>query len=114
MELMMDPSKEVQLRAQLEALKKFERLNAPSRFSYFGYLGELFLGVIILGQLVLGKGTEKFTVFGIPHAVDWILFVIALVLMFHGLYLIFRFHSDKRLRRVLEELLSNKIKEQSS
>ncbi|MCX6137817.1 MAG: hypothetical protein NTV54_10020 [Ignavibacteriales bacterium] len=103
----MEPSIAIKLRQQLESLKKFEQLNASSKFSYFGYLGELFLGVIILGQLLLSKGTEKITIAGIPHLIEWILFVIALVLIFHALYLIFRFHSDKRLRKILEGILSD-------
>jgi hypothetical protein len=110
----MKPSTIEQLRQQLETLKKFEHLNAPSKFSYFGYLGELFLGAIILGQLLLGKGMEKIVLFGLPHLFEWILFVIALVLIFHALYLIFRYHSDKRMRKVLEEILSDKSKESES
>ena len=103
----MEPSSIIKLRQQLEALKKFERLNAPSKISYFGYLGEIFLGTIILGQLLLSKGMEKLKIAGIPHLVEWILFTIALVLIFHGLYLIFRYHSDKRLRKTLEGILSD-------
>ena len=92
----MEPSTIIQLRAQLEALKKFEQLNAPNRFSYFGYLGELFLGAIILGQLLIVKGLENITIAGIPHFVEWVSFIISLVLISHSLYLIFRYHSDKR------------------
>lgn len=101
----MEPSTIIQLRKKLESLKEFQRLNASSKFSYFGYLGEFFIGVIVLGQLVIAKGTN--TVIKIPPFVDWILFVIALILMFHALYLIFRYHSDKRLRKVLEMVLSD-------
>ena len=107
----MEPSSIIKLRQQLEALKKFEHLNAPSKFSYFGYLGEIFLGTIILGQLLLTKGMEKIKIAGISHLVEWILFTIALVLIFHGLYLIFRYHSDKRLRKILEGILSDINKE---
>lgn len=107
----MEPSSILKLRQQLEALKKFERLNASSKISYFGYLGEIFLGTIILGQLLLTKGMGKFEIGAIPHLVEWILFTIALVLIFHGLYLIFRYHSDKRLRKTLEGILSNMNRE---
>lgn len=110
----MKPSTIIQLRLQLEALKKFEHLNAPSKFSYFGYLGELFLGAIILGLLLIVKGMEKSTIIGIPHFAEWILFIIALVLISHALYLIFRYHSDKRVRKILEEILSNISKESES
>jgi hypothetical protein len=103
----MEPSTIVQLRVQLEALKKFEHLNAPNRFSYFGYLGELFIGVIILGQLLITKGLENITIFGIPHFAEWALFIISVVLISHSLYLIFRYHSDKRLRKVLEKILAD-------
>ena len=113
-ECKMKPSTIIKFRQQLEHLKRFEHLNAPSRFSYFGYLGELFLGAIILAQLLLGKGMEKFTITGIPHFVEWILFIIALVLIFHALYLIFRYHSDKRMRKVLEKILPDTSKESES
>lgn len=105
---------ETRLRKQLESLKKFQQLNAPRNFSYFGYLGELFLGVIILGQLLLTRGTEILSIAGIPHLLDWILFAIAFVLIFHALYLVFRFHADKRLRKILEGILSDTGKESES
>jgi hypothetical protein len=104
----MEPSTTIQLRKKLESLKEFQRLNAPNRFSYFGYLGELFIGAIILGLLVIAKGITASTIFGIPHFIDWILFVISLILISHSLYLIFRYHSDKRIRKLLEEILSDK------
>ena len=110
----MEPSIINQLRLQLEALKKFERLNAPSRLSYFGYLGELFLGILILGQLFIVKGMEKITIAGIPHFVEWALFIIGLVLISHALYLIFRYHSDKRVRKILEQVLLDASKQSES
>ncbi len=110
----MEPSILVQLRLRLEALKKFERLNAPSKFSYFGYLGELFLGAIVLGQLLIGKGMEKITITGIPHFAEWTLFIISLVLISHAFYLIFRYHSDKRVRKILETILSDVNKQSES
>jgi hypothetical protein len=103
-----------QIRLQLEALKKFERLNAPSKFSYFGYLGELFLGAIILGLLLITKGMANITIAGIPHFAEWILFIISLVLISHSLYLIFRYHSDKRVRKILEKILSEVSKQSES
>ena len=75
----------MRLRQQLEAMKKFDLLNAPSKFSYFGYLGELFLGAIILVQLLVGKGMEKITIAGIPHFAEWALLIIGIVLIFHAL-----------------------------
>ena len=113
-EAKMEPSTLAQLRLQLEALKKFERLNAPSIFSYFGYLGELFLGAIILGLLLITKGMADITIAGIPHFVEWVLFIISLVLISHALYLIFRYHSDKRVRRILEQILSDASKQSES
>jgi hypothetical protein len=110
----MEPSTLDQLRLQLEALKKFERLNAPSIFSYLGYLGELFLGAIILGLLLITKGMADITIAGIPHFVEWILFIISLVLISHALYLIFRYHSDKRVRKILEQILSDASKRSES
>jgi hypothetical protein len=103
-----------QLRQQLETLKKFEHLNAPSKFSYFGYLGELFLGAIILGLLLITNGMLDITIAGIPHFVEWILLVISLVLISHALYLIFRYHSDKRVRKILEKILSDASKQSES
>jgi hypothetical protein len=110
----MDSSTLDQLRLQLEALKKFERLNAPSIFSYLGYLGELFLGAIILGLLVITKGMADITIAGIPHFAEWILLIISLVLISHALYLIFRYHSDKRVRKILEKILSDARKKPES
>ncbi len=110
----MESSTITQLRLQLEALKKFERLNASSIFSYLGYLGELFLGAIILGLLLITKGMANITIAGIPHFAEWIVFIIALVLIAHGLYLIFRYHSDKRLRKILEKILSDASKQSKS
>lgn len=110
----MEPSTVIQLRQKLESLKEFQRLNAPSRFSYFGYLGELFLGAIILGQLVINRGFMTITVFGIPYFVNWALFVISLILISHSLYLIFRYHSDKRIRKILEVVLSDTNKKSES
>jgi len=103
-----------QLQQQLEALKKFEHLNAPSKFSYFGYLGEFFLGAIILGLLFLSNGMANITVAGIPHFVEWILLVISVVLISHAVYLIFRYHSDKRVRKILEKILSDASKQSES
>jgi hypothetical protein len=103
----MEPSTTILLRQKLESLKEFQRLNAPSRLSYFGYLGELFLGAMILGQLVISKGITTFTVFGIPHFIDWAFFIISLILISHSLYLIYRYHSDKKIRKLLETILSD-------
>jgi uncharacterized protein YybS (DUF2232 family) len=107
----MEPSTIIHLRLKLEALEKFKRLNAPSRFSYFGYLGELFIGAIMLGQLLIVKGLEKITIAGIPHFAEWTFFIIGLVLISHALYLIFRYHSDKRVRKILEQILSDERKQ---
>ncbi len=110
----MEPSAIIQLRQQLEALKTFQHLNAPSKFSYFGYLGEFFLGVIILGLLLITKGMANITIAGISHFAEWILLVISLVLISHALYLIFRYHSDKRVRKILEKILSDANKQSES
>jgi hypothetical protein len=107
----MESSTQDQLRVQLEALKKFQHLNAPNKFSYFGYLGEFFLGAIILGLLLITKGIANITIAGIPHFVEWILFIVSLVLISHALYLIFRYHSDKRVRKILEKILSDVSKQ---
>ena len=103
----MEPSTIIQLRQRLESLKEFQRLNASSRFSYFGYLGELFVGAIILGQLVIAKGMMTVAVFGIPHFAAWTLFIISMIVISHALYLIFRYHSDKRIRKILEVVLDD-------
>ena len=111
----MEPSTTILLRQRLETLKEFQRLNSPSRFSYFGYLGELFLGAIILGQLVISKGITTLTLCGIQHFVDWALFIISLILIAHSLYLVYRYHSDKKIRKLLETILtdSNSLSETS-
>jgi hypothetical protein len=114
MDYKMEPSTQDQLHLQLDALKKFEHLNAPSRFSYFGYLGEMFLGAIILGLLLITNGMANITIAGVPHFAEWSLFVISLVLISHSLYLIFRYHSDKRVRKILEQILSEVSKQSES
>jgi uncharacterized protein YacL len=102
----MEPSAQDQLHLQLDALEKFQHLNAPSRFSYFGYLGEMFLGGIILGLLLITNGMADITIAGIPHFAEWILAIISLVMISHSFYLIFRYHSDKRVKKILEKILS--------
>jgi hypothetical protein len=102
----MEPSTVIRIRQKIESIKEFQRLNAPSRLSYFGYLGEFFLGCLILGQMIISDSSGSLTIFGIPDFVKWVLFIVAVVLISHGLYLIFRFHSDKRIRKILESILS--------
>jgi len=103
----MESSPQSHLQREIDALKKFEHLNAPSKFSYFGYLGELFLGGIILGLVIITKGMANITIAGIPHLGEVIFFIISLVLISQALYLIFRYHSDKRVRKILEKILSD-------
>ncbi len=110
----MEQSIIIQLRQQLETLQKFEHLNAPSTFSYFGYLGEFFLGAIMLGLLLMTNGIANITIAGIPHFLEWILSILSFVLMFHPVYLIFRYHSDKRVRKILEKILSEVSKQSES
>ena len=103
----MEPNTIIQLRQKLESIKEFQKKNAPSRLSYFGYLGEIFIGGIILGELIINSGIASVTMLGIPHFVSWLLLAISLVLILHGLYLIFRFHSDKKIRKILEAVFED-------
>jgi hypothetical protein len=96
----MNPETIIQLRQQLEALREFERKNAPSRLSLVGYWGEFLAGLVALGQAII---------LPIPNAyviASYALYVIGTVLAFHGFYLIIRFKMDKRFKLLLEAMLS--------
>lgn len=97
----MEPSLIIQSRKELEALKQFRIKNASNRFSYIGYIGELLVGIFTLGLSI-----------SLPKLHDllwpqWLLLTIGILLIAHSLYLIFRFHYDKRIIGILELLLSD-------
>ena len=101
----MEPSTTIQLRKQLEAIKEFERKNAPSRLSYFGYWGELILGVVLLGRLIIIPIEQSQFIPFIP----WVFFAFSIFLTCHGLYLLVRYNLDKRFRLLLEAVLSKDV-----
>jgi hypothetical protein len=96
----MNPDIIIQLRRQLEALKEFERNNASRKSSYLGYWGEFLVGIVLLGKIVAWP-TPDFPLLG---QVTYYLFGIALTSQ--GFYLILRFKFDKRIRLLLEAVLS--------
>ena len=102
----MEPSTTIQLRHQLEAIKEFERKNAPSKMSYYSYWVELLVGIIILGRLIVNPIKDSEPVVGISIMVGWLFFGLALFLICHALYLILRRNLDKRFRLLLEAVLS--------
>jgi hypothetical protein len=97
----MEPTTIIQLRVQLEAIKEFERKNAPHRWRVFGNWGEVLLGAMMLGRLILSPPSDIIQWFG------WFLYLTALLLIFHGFYMLFRFSFDKRLRLILEAVLAS-------
>jgi hypothetical protein len=96
----MNPETIIQLRQQLEAIREFERKNAPSRFSYAGYWGEFLAGLLFLGKLIISPTPDA------PLIALWVLYVFGVALAFQGLYLIIRFKMDKRIKLLLEAMLS--------
>lgn len=96
----MNPETIIQLRQQLEALREFERKNAPSRFSHVSYWGEFLVGLLFLGKLIISPNPN------IPSIAFWVLYVFAIALALQGFYLIIRFKLDKRIKLLLEAMLS--------
>lgn len=97
----MEPTTIIQLRHQLEAIKEFERNNAPSKLSFFGSWGEVLLGAMILGRLILAPLNDIVQWFG------WFTYMTSIALIVHGLYMILRYSFDKRFRLILEAVLSS-------
>jgi hypothetical protein len=96
----MNPETIIQLRQQLEALREFERKNAPSRLSLVGYWGEFLAGLLFLGEFIISPTP------GAPLIVLWLFYVFGVALAFQGFYLIIRFKLDKRIKLLLEAMLS--------
>lgn len=96
----MNPETIIQLRQQLEAIKEFERKNAPRRYSYAGYWGEFLLGILFLGRVVTTTTTDT------NYLIQVVYYVFSIALTFQGLYLINRFKTDKRIKLLLEAMLS--------
>ena len=96
----MNPETIIQLRQQLQAMKEFERKNASSRFSYIGYWGEFLVGIFALGMLIISRAP------GTQSVAQAVYYLLGIALMFQGLYLIIRFKMDKRIKLLLEAILS--------
>jgi hypothetical protein len=96
----MEPDKRIQLNLQLQKILDFERKNAPDRTKYWGYFGELFVGIIILGQVVLKQHIE------LSIKYEWIFFFISMFLIVHSIYLIVIYDINKKMRLIIESLLS--------
>ena len=96
----MEPSVVIQLRKELESLKHFRAKNAPNRLSYFGYICEFIAGVSLLGMSIT---SIKISVL---IWAQWLTMILGIIVLSHSLFLIFRFHYDKRWMNILELLLS--------
>jgi hypothetical protein len=90
----------IQLRQQLEAIREFERKNASSRFSYAGYWAECISGLVLLGVTIFFRPPDAQII------ALMIYYVVAVAFTFQGLYLIIRFKMDKRMKLLLEAMLS--------
>jgi hypothetical protein len=95
-----NPETVIQLRQQLEAIKEFEQKNAPRKFSYAGYWGEFLAGLFFLGESIL---LPIFDAQRLPHVV---MYVCGASMAFQGFYLIVRYKIDKRMKLLLEAMLS--------
>jgi len=98
----MEPTTIIQLRVQLEAIKEFQRKNAPNKWSFFASWGEMLLGAMMLGRLILSPPPSD-----IIQWFGWFVYLTALLLMFHGFYMLFRYSFDKRLQLILEAVLAS-------
>jgi hypothetical protein len=96
----MEPDKRIQLNIQLQKILDFERKNAPDRTKYWGYFGELLVGIMILGQIVLKQHIE------LSIQIEWILFTLSMLLIVHSIYLIVIYDINKKMRLIIESLLS--------
>jgi Zn-dependent protease len=96
----MNPETIIQLRQQLEAIREFESKNASGRFSYAGYWGEFLLGILFLGQLIISRTPDTHFVTQVVY------YLFGIAFTFQGLYLIVRFKTDKRVKLLLEAMLS--------
>ena len=96
----MEPKTIIQTRKQLEKLKHFQTINMPSRFSLVGFIGEFICGASLLAGGVLSEKN--------PSVMwsYWFFFVLGLILFSHSLFLIFRYHYDKRFIGLLEQVLT--------
>jgi Zn-dependent protease len=96
----MNPETIIQLRQQLEAIREFESKNASGRFSYAGYWGEFLLGILFLGHMMISPAPDS-------HILARVVYYLAgVAFTFQGLYLIIRFKMDKRVKLLLEAMLS--------
>ena len=96
----MNPETIIQLRQQLEAIREFESKNASSRFSYAGYWVEFFLGVFFLGLVNISRSPDP------QFVAQVVYYLFGIAFTFQGLYLIIRFNTDKRMKLLLEAMLS--------
>ena len=96
----MEPEKRVKLNLQLQKILEYERKNAPDRIKYWGYFGELFVGVLLLGQVVFKQHIELSILF------EWAIFALSMFLIVHSIYLIIVYDINKKMRLVIELLLS--------
>jgi hypothetical protein len=96
----MNPETIIQLRQQLEAIREFQRKNAPWRYSYVGYWGEFLMGILFLGRLIITMTPDT------NYLIQVVYYVFGIALTFQGLYLIIRFKMDSRVKLLLEAMLS--------
>jgi Zn-dependent protease len=96
----MNPETIIQLRQQLEAIREFQRKNASWRFSYVGYWGQFFMGILFLGRLIISQTPDA----NVVAQVVYYLFGIGFT--FQGFYLIIKFKMDKRVKLIIEAMLS--------
>jgi hypothetical protein len=70
------------------------------RYSYAGYWGEFLVGILFLGRLIISMTPDT------NLLLQAVYYVFGVALTFQGLYLIIRFKMDKRIKLLLEAMLS--------
>ena len=95
----MEPSAIIEIRKQLEALKQFQEKNAPKRLAYAGYVAEFIVGVYLLARVAFMNAD-------VPSWAQIALFALGLFATCHTVYLLTRYHYDRRMITLLEKLLS--------
>ena len=74
--------------------------------SYAGYWGEFLLGIFFLGLLIVSWTPEA------HYVTRLVYYLIGIAFTFQGLYLIIRFKMDKRVKLLLEAMLSIGVSKQ--
>lgn len=96
----MNPEYIIQLRRQLEAIKEFETKNASSKYQYLAFWGEILGGIVFLGLAVIGPSYQA------SLAAQLINYFVGILFLCQGSYLVVRVKTDRRIKLILEAILT--------